>query len=79
MTLGKNLAKPLIISCAITGGITAGEQAAGLPVMHAEVAASAIETATSRPASRTTSIPSEASWSTATPGSSSGWSRWSAR
>jgi 3-keto-5-aminohexanoate cleavage enzyme len=43
MTLEENLAKPLVISCAITGSITTREQHPGLPVTPAEIAASAIE------------------------------------
>jgi 3-keto-5-aminohexanoate cleavage enzyme len=45
MTIEENLAKPLIISSAITGSITTREQHPGLPVTPAEIAASAIESA----------------------------------
>jgi len=45
MTLEENMAKPLIISCAITGSITTRDQHPGLPVTPAEIAASAIESA----------------------------------
>jgi 3-keto-5-aminohexanoate cleavage enzyme len=45
MTVDENLAKPLIISCAITGSITTREQHPGLPVTPAEIASSAVESA----------------------------------
>jgi 3-keto-5-aminohexanoate cleavage enzyme len=45
MSLEENLAKPLIISCAITGSITTREQHPGLPVTPAEIAESALESA----------------------------------
>lgn len=45
MSLEENLAKPLIISCAITGSITTREQHPGLPVTPAEIAASSLEAA----------------------------------
>lgn len=45
MTLAANLAKPLIISCAITGSVTTRRDHPSLPITPSQIATSAIEAA----------------------------------